>query len=143
MLEYFTSYVSADLGFLGNVESHHLRLATGGCIVCLSWTPPQDTPTENLKHYSISVDGSHHIITKNITGNLNTEVFHNSDCLMHNFTISAINTCGRSGLSVTNFTLQYPISYQELMTIASNTGYYEVTPPTDLESVNGESIEKA
>ena len=95
-----------------------MRLFTGECIVHLSWMLPQDTPKETLKHYLIHVNGSH--LTTSNASNITTQVYNNSDCSSHNFTIFAINKCDRAGLSETNFTLQSPISYQELIVIGGS-----------------------
>ena len=85
---------------VGDIESDQRRSVRGGCWVLVSWNVPKNFSVHEISHFMVYLNGTQveNELLKNKT--VVMKVYQVCTCDVHMFNISAVDTCGNIGKSI-------------------------------------------
>ena len=85
---------------MGDVESDQRRSVSGGCWVLVSWNVPNNFSVHEISHFMVYLNGTpmENELLKNKT--VLMRAYQVCTCDVHMFNISAVDTCGNVGKSI-------------------------------------------
>ena len=106
--------VSADPNMPPNVVSTLTQDLIGNCMLQISWNTPDNAAMVDVPHFTITINGLN-VVNKTYNGNgsLVQVAYALCSCGSQNISISAVNRCGRVGISSPIIILEDPEPFQQ------------------------------